>query len=627
MKRWCFILLINIYITSAVLAQMPGVTNAVVVGGVTSNTARFWLRISSEGIINIELSELPDFSQSIQGTNVLVSEETNFAGIVNVGGLKADTKYFLRVLVNGDNPVGRVQSFYTFPEEGAGANFSFGFGSCQQSGSVISPESGNVFREAVKHNLRLFLQLGDWTYPDTTDLFPLNTDYFAKNYNLIQKTYEAKFRTDYPMDSILCTMPVDYVYDDHDFMNNNCGSTTTGFYLPIKPNIFGDDFVVAEFPNPVGARENSIRGYKENFPSYQLVNESRGIYHKFTYGNAEFFMLDLRSQRSPNLSAFRKNELEDQWEFNPPEYHSILGREDAPGEGETQFDWFLNSLKNSTATWKFIVSSVTFNKSFRIAIDSALALQDTSVIIPGYDDELSPIAVAFEMSDKWAGFPDDIDAVLNTIETNDIKNVIVLSADLHTSAIDDGFNSGLPEILSAGLDIPNSRIVDYLDSLNIDIWNEGGQGINNNNFNDTFGKISVFASDSVRLELIDEYGTVYAQHMVLAENVSGVEYTNENIPFAFELYQNYPNPFNPETIIKYEIPAVETPYMASLHHVTLKIYDVLGREIATLVDEVQAAGIHHSTFSAQHYQLPSGVYFYRLNVGSFSETKKMVLLR
>jgi len=330
-------------------------------------------------------------------------------------------------------------------------------------------------------------------------------------------------------------------------------------------------------------------------------------------------MLDLRSQRSPNLTAFRKNDAEDQWEFNPPEYHSILGRDDAVGEGETQFDWFINSLKNSTATWKFIGSSVTFNKSLRIAIDSAITLQDTSVSIPGYDYALSPIAVAFELSDKWAGFPDDIDAVLNTIETNNIKNVIVLSADTHTSAMDDGANAGLPEIMSAGLDIPNSRIVDYLDSLNIDIWNKGGQGIDNNNFNDTFGKISVFGSDSVRLELIDEFGTVYAKQTVIAENVSGFETGTANIPADFELYQNYPNPFNPNTVISYRLSVISK--------VTLKIYDVLGREVAILVDEIQTAGIHHSTFSTQHYSLPSGVYFYKLATEDFVSVKKMILLK
>jgi ligand-binding sensor domain-containing protein len=87
----------------------------------------------------------------------------------------------------------------------------------------------------------------------------------------------------------------------------------------------------------------------------------------------------------------------------------------------------------------------------------------------------------------------------------------------------------------------------------------------------------------------------------------------------FSLYQNYPNPFNPSTVISYQLSAVS--------YVTLKVFDILGKEIETLVDEVLEPGIHHSTFHIPHSALSSGVYFYQLRVGSFVETKKMILLR
>ncbi|MFH1195868.1 MAG: T9SS type A sorting domain-containing protein [bacterium] len=121
---------------------------------------------------------------------------------------------------------------------------------------------------------------------------------------------------------------------------------------------------------------------------------------------------------------------------------------------------------------------------------------------------------------------------------------------------------------------------------------------------------------------------------ILVEEGNTILSADDNLEIAikdFQLNQNYPNPFNPTTTITYSVPAVETPYMASLQHVTLKIYDVLGREIATLVDEFQNAGMHHATFNIQNYSLPSGIYFYKLSatggVGSFSETKKMTLLK
>ncbi|MBI5476338.1 MAG: serine hydrolase [Ignavibacteriales bacterium] len=90
-----------------------------------------------------------------------------------------------------------------------------------------------------------------------------------------------------------------------------------------------------------------------------------------------------------------------------------------------------------------------------------------------------------------------------------------------------------------------------------------------------------------------------------------------NLPGQFYLSNNYPNPFNPSTTIGYELPIQS--------HVTLKIYDVIGREVATLVDEMQQAGNKKIEFDADH--LTSGVYFYSLHAGTFVETKKLLLLR
>jgi hypothetical protein len=89
-------------------------------------------------------------------------------------------------------------------------------------------------------------------------------------------------------------------------------------------------------------------------------------------------------------------------------------------------------------------------------------------------------------------------------------------------------------------------------------------------------------------------------------------------PGNFVLNQNYPNPFNPSTNIEYRIPKSE--------FVSLKVYDVLGREVHTLVNENQRAGNHSIQFDAG--QLASGVYFYILQAGNeFTETKKILLMR
>ncbi|MEJ2615364.1 MAG: T9SS type A sorting domain-containing protein [Ignavibacteriaceae bacterium] len=83
------------------------------------------------------------------------------------------------------------------------------------------------------------------------------------------------------------------------------------------------------------------------------------------------------------------------------------------------------------------------------------------------------------------------------------------------------------------------------------------------------------------------------------------------------LYQNYPNPFNPKTTISYEIPKE--------YYVTIKIYDILGKEITTLVSERKTAGKYLVNFNGSNY--PSGVYFYRMQAGNFVSTKKFVLLK
>lgn len=101
--------------------------------------------------------------------------------------------------------------------------------------------------------------------------------------------------------------------------------------------------------------------------------------------------------------------------------------------------------------------------------------------------------------------------------------------------------------------------------------------------------------------------------------VVGIE--QANIINSFSLEQNYPNPFNPYTVIQYSI--------GSKQFVQLKVYDVLGNEVATLVDEYKNAGTHKVEFnsSAISSQLASGIYFYQLKAGDYIQTKKMILIR
>jgi hypothetical protein len=107
-------------------------------------------------------------------------------------------------------------------------------------------------------------------------------------------------------------------------------------------------------------------------------------------------------------------------------------------------------------------------------------------------------------------------------------------------------------------------------------------------------------------------GVVYGDTTFVA-----VENEVSPIPKEYKLEQNYPNPFNPSTTISYQLPEAG--------NVSLKVFDVLGREVATLVDEYRNAGSYEIEFVAS--ALPSGVYFYQLKAGDFVETKKMLLIK
>ncbi len=107
------------------------------------------------------------------------------------------------------------------------------------------------------------------------------------------------------------------------------------------------------------------------------------------------------------------------------------------------------------------------------------------------------------------------------------------------------------------------------------------------------------------------------------QKITAVRNDANNLPMAFKLYQNYPNPFNPTTTIEYSLSKPE--------HVVLKVYDELGREITTLVDDEQNAGNYRVQLNAQRTissrQLSSGIYYYKLSAGKFSAVKKLLLLK
>jgi len=117
-------------------------------------------------------------------------------------------------------------------------------------------------------------------------------------------------------------------------------------------------------------------------------------------------------------------------------------------------------------------------------------------------------------------------------------------------------------------------------------------------------------------------GELYWFENQLVSNV--IENKDNSIPKQFHLFQNFPNPFNPSAKIKFTIPS-NVILSGAKNLVLLKVYDVLGNEITTLVNEEKPAGSYEVEFNAS--SLASGLYFYTLQTGNFIQTKKMVLMR
>lgn len=152
----------------------------------------------------------------------------------------------------------------------------------------------------------------------------------------------------------------------------------------------------------------------------------------------------------------------------------------------------------------------------------------------------------------------------------------------------------------------------------------GGAGVFRSVDNgDNWAPITSGLADSVVLSLAvspSDYifaGTLSMGIFRSAQTITSVDEIDNGLPKFFSLEQNYPNPFNPSTTISYDLP--------KRSHVIIKIYNLMGQEVARLVDQVKEAGSHQVIWNAQ--KIASGVYFYRIEAGEFNQTKKAVFLR
>jgi hypothetical protein len=473
-----------------------------IIGAVTDSSANLLFLTDAYTTGFIKISNVPIL---LDGGNINQDANSNNSMLINFKGIDTSNKVNLfkfdfllpnttyHYLVSYGNSE-KTGSFKTFPKSNTTSNFTFTFGSCSENF-----RDDSVFIEMQKHHPDVFLHLGDWTYPDHAYYPGLPTQnnhrFFVANPEQIKESFLIRYNLP-NMKSLLSTTPIDYVFDDEDGIWDDFSK-----YSYCDLQLINGKTVMKEIPFPDSLRDNLLTSYHTYFPGYVNREQPKEAYHSFVYGNTEVFFLDTRSTRSPNSEVFRQNK-KGVWKFKASASHQILD--------STQLNWLLNGLKNSKADWKIIVSGTSFNKDYKKILDICLLKAAQNRYLP---NKLTGIYVAAAMSAMWFSYPATQGKLINFCHDNKIKNVFVCSGDVHTSSIDDGKNSGFPEIVSANLGQENTKLASIVhNDLRLNLWNQGGQGIDNKNFNDAFGKVEVMGKDSVRLSCIDKYGTTICSY-------------------------------------------------------------------------------------------------------------------
>ncbi len=336
-------------------------------GGVNAHSGQLFVRTNAVAAVQFEYSKNADFSVSAFTASQQVTSAKDFTATQAVSGLDAETEYFYRVYIDGALAPQSAHSFRTFAEKGVSRSFSFAVTAdainVQSNPTVPAP----AYFAAAADDPLFMLQIGDFDHRNPGNLAQMRT--MHRQVLGPSTASGSDFAT-----AIETAMPVFHMWDDHDYGANNGDKT---------------------FVN----RTAALQAFREYYPAPETPNPA-GLWRSFSAGQIDVLMLDLRSQRDPATDP------------DGPDKSMLDGDNIANGQKE----WLKTSLLNSTATWKFIVSTVPFNPTTKPA-------------------------------DAWGAYATERNELLSFIDANHITGVVVISGDLHSGgAIDNGSNAGLPEI-------------------------------------------------------------------------------------------------------------------------------------------------------------------------------------
>lgn len=313
------------------------------VGSVTDTSASFWVRTAEPAGVSIELRSVdaPDDAPPTATISGKTSATSDYTAVLTAKQLKPNTEYRYAVAVDDETISTEKTEFRTFPRRGEAAEFTVGFG----GGAGYVPKWESMWDTISRFDPIAFFMLGDNVYIDDP------THLLTQQYCYYRRQSRPEWRR------FTASTAIFSIYDDHDFGTNDC-----------EP---GPDVDIPQWERPV------LRTFRTNWvnPGYGGGEENPGCWYDFHIGDVHFIMLDGRYYRH------RKSK-------------SMLG--------DFQKRWLLDTLKNSSATFKVIASPVPFTPNIK----------------PG-------------SKDPWDGYPEEREEIFSFIEEQSIDGVFLIAADRH----------------------------------------------------------------------------------------------------------------------------------------------------------------------------------------------------
>lgn len=414
------------YADSAILTHGP------VVGGVTGSQAKVFVRTDQAAFVKIEYSTDPNLLNSLMTNTFQTSYTRDFTTVVTLAGLKSQTTYYLNAYVDSvPQFLPPYPSFKTSPATTDPLPFKFIILTDFKKQSEVT-ETFPTFLNASLEGADFVFIGGDFDHRNAATL--------RGKRKMFKQLYDPNSIGLYDfVNGILRRMPIVHQWDDHDAGENNTDKTYPYW-------------------------KQSYRVFKEFVPTYKLPSAPFGIWQHFGYAHVDFFVLDGRSQRDPDIDPDDTNK-------------SMLDGNNLGAAG--QLEWLKRGILNSTARWKIIFTSVPAN----------------------------PTTKPF---DSWGAFQTEWQNLRKFIQDNEISGIVFISGDLHVGGIDNGIASGFPEMV---VPAPNFRLY-CLTGPSLGNWSEGVY-YNPSGPCNGYGVVTVLTNpDRLLLEVKDEDGNIRLSYVV-----------------------------------------------------------------------------------------------------------------